>query len=90
MKVLIADDHAIVRKGLIQIVNSLPQVDLIDEAEDGFQVIEKFSETKYDLIILDLSMPKKKWTGYSKRDYSYKSKSTRTRFKCICRRTIRY
>ena len=35
MKILIADDHAIVRKGLIQLVNSLPDVDHIDEAEDG-------------------------------------------------------
>ena len=59
MKVLIADDHAIVRKGLIQMVKSLPNVDLIDEAEDGFQVIEKCNNTKYDLIILDLSMPNK-------------------------------
>lgn len=57
MKVLIADDHAIVRKGLIQLVKSLPQVDLIEEAEDGFQVIEKCKEQDFDLIILDLSMP---------------------------------
>lgn len=57
MKVLIADDHAIVRKGLIQLVKSLPQVDLIEEAEDGFQVIEKCKEHDFDLIILDLSMP---------------------------------
>lgn len=59
MKVLIADDHAIVRKGLIQLVKSLPNVDLIEEAEDGFQVIEKCGENKFDLIILDLSMPNK-------------------------------
>jgi len=59
MKVLIADDHAIVRKGLIQIVNSLPQVEDIDEAENGIQVLEKYDKIKYDLIILDLSMPKK-------------------------------
>jgi len=59
MKVLIADDHAIVRKGLIQMVNSLSQVDRIDEAEDGIQVLEMFSKSNYDLIILDLSMPNK-------------------------------
>jgi two-component system, NarL family, invasion response regulator UvrY len=59
MKVLIADDHAIVRKGLIQIVNSLPQVDLVDEAEDGNQVLEMYKNKKYDMIILDLSMPNK-------------------------------
>lgn len=59
MNVLIADDHAIVRKGLIQIVKSLPQVKLIDEAEDGFQVLEMYKKNNYDLVILDLSMPNK-------------------------------
>lgn len=59
MKVLIADDHAIVRKGLIQIVNSLEQVDFIDEAENGLEVLQKYKTVNYDLIILDLSMPKK-------------------------------
>lgn len=59
MNVLIADDHAIVRKGLIQIVKSLPQVKIIDEAEDGFQVLEMYQKNKYDLVILDLSMPNK-------------------------------
>jgi DNA-binding NarL/FixJ family response regulator len=59
MRVLIADDHAIVRKGLIQMVRSLSQVDTIDEAEDGIQVLEKFNVNNYDLIILDLSMPNK-------------------------------
>lgn len=59
MNILIADDHAIVRKGLIQMVKSLPSVDLIDEAEDGFQVLELYKKNKYDLVILDLSMPNK-------------------------------
>ena len=59
MNVLIADDHAIVRKGLIQIVKSLSQVKLLDEAEDGFQVLEMYQKNKYDLVILDLSMPNK-------------------------------
>jgi len=59
MKILIADDHAIVRKGLLQIVNTLPNVELVDEAEDGNQVLAKYEKVKYDLIILDLSMPNK-------------------------------
>ena len=59
MKVLIADDHAIVRKGIHQIINSLEQVDSVEEAEDGFEVLSKYKQTKFDLVILDLSMPKK-------------------------------
>lgn len=57
MKVLIADDHAIVRKGLLQIVSSLPNITEINEAENGKEVLDIFSIGKYQLIILDLSMP---------------------------------
>lgn len=59
MRVLIADDHAIVRKGLSQMVKSLNQISIIDEAEDGIEVLDKFKKNPYDLIILDLSMPNK-------------------------------
>ena len=59
MKILIADDHAIVRKGIYQIVNSLEHVDTIEEAENGFEVLEKYEKSVFDLVILDLSMPKK-------------------------------
>lgn len=57
MKILVADDHSIVRKGLIQIISSIPQVTLIDEAENGKEVLAKFENGKYELLILDLSMP---------------------------------
>lgn len=59
MNILVADDHAIVRRGLIQVVKSLPQVTNVEEAEDGFEVIEKYSQNKFELVILDLSMPRK-------------------------------
>jgi two-component system, NarL family, invasion response regulator UvrY len=57
MKILIADDHAIVREGIKQIVKSLPEVTLIDEAEEGYQTLEKIRTEGYDLVILDISMP---------------------------------
>lgn len=75
MRVLIADDHAIVRKGLIQMVRSLSQVDTIDEAEDGIQVLEKFNVNHYDLIILDLSMPNKNGLDTLKEIISIKPKT---------------
>jgi DNA-binding NarL/FixJ family response regulator len=59
MKVLVADDHSIVRKGLIQLIEEMPEVSQIDESEDGSEVIEKVKSNQYDLLILDLSMPKK-------------------------------
>jgi two-component system invasion response regulator UvrY len=57
MKILIADDHAIVREGVKQIVKSLPEVTLIDEAWEGYQALEKIKAEEYDLVILDISMP---------------------------------
>ncbi|MCL6101309.1 MAG: response regulator transcription factor [Bacteroidetes bacterium] len=57
MKILIADDHAIVREGVKQIVKTLPEVKQIDEASDGRDALSKLTNTNYDLAILDISMP---------------------------------
>jgi two-component system, NarL family, invasion response regulator UvrY len=57
MKILIADDHAIVREGVKQIVKSLADVSLIDEAWDGYQTMDKIKTENYNLVILDISMP---------------------------------
>ncbi len=57
LNILIADDHAIVRKGLIQVLEDFSEINSIDEAENGFEVEEMVRENHYDLVILDLSMP---------------------------------
>jgi DNA-binding NarL/FixJ family response regulator len=57
MKILIADDHAIVREGVKLIVKTLPEVKQIDEASDGKEALAKLIKTHYDLAILDISMP---------------------------------
>lgn len=57
MKILIADDHAIVREGVKLIVKTLPEVRQIDEASDGKEALSKMIKTRYDLAILDISMP---------------------------------
>jgi two-component system invasion response regulator UvrY len=57
MKILIADDHAIVREGVKLIVKTLPEVKQIDEASDGKDALSKMLKTEYDLAILDISMP---------------------------------
>ncbi len=57
MKILIADDHAVVREGVKQIVKTLPEVTLIDEASAGNEALLKIKEVGYDLVILDISMP---------------------------------
>jgi two-component system invasion response regulator UvrY len=57
MKVLIADDHSIVREGLKQYVKTLDEVSSIDEAVEGNEAWTKIKDGNYDLVILDVSMP---------------------------------
>jgi len=57
MKILIADDHAIVREGVKQIVKTLPEVSVIDEVAEGNETLAMIKEMNYNLVILDLSMP---------------------------------
>ena len=59
MKVLIADDHTIVREGLKKILSNVPEVESIEEAGNGQEVINMVAKTKFDIIILDISMPGK-------------------------------
>ncbi len=58
MKILIADDHTVVREGIKQIIKTLPEVTLIDEVADGDEAYAKILSTDYDMVILDISMPK--------------------------------
>jgi len=58
MNVLIADDNRFLRKSLVQIVGSLHVKAVTDEAADGMEAMFKIKSNHYDLVILDLSMPK--------------------------------
>ena len=57
INILIADDHAVVRKGLRQILTETPDLRVLDEAVDGEDVLEKVKKKSYDVIVLDISMP---------------------------------
>ncbi len=57
MKVLVADDHTIVREGLKQIVKSLDVIGSTDEAASGEEAWKMIRNEAYDLVILDISMP---------------------------------
>ncbi|MBW4444822.1 MAG: response regulator transcription factor [Plectolyngbya sp. WJT66-NPBG17] len=58
IRVLIVDDHAIVRKGLATIINSDPEMTVIAQAEDGQQAIGMFREHQPDVTLMDLKMPR--------------------------------
>ncbi|MEH2125153.1 response regulator transcription factor [Nostoc sp.] len=57
IRVLIVDDHAIVRKGLATIINRDPEMTAIAQAEDGQQAIALFREYQPDVTLMDLRMP---------------------------------
>lgn len=57
IEILIADDHAIVREGLKQIVAETADMVVADEATSGHEVLEKVRSNEYDVVILDISMP---------------------------------
>lgn len=57
LRVLIADDHAVVRKGLQQIVAEATPMIEVDEAADSEEVLAKLSENRCDCLVLDISMP---------------------------------
>jgi two-component system invasion response regulator UvrY len=57
IKILIADDHAIVREGLKQIVTNMHDLVVADEAGTGHEVLDKVIKNDYDVIVLDIMMP---------------------------------
>jgi DNA-binding NarL/FixJ family response regulator len=57
IKLLVADDHAIVRKGIEQIIAETDDITVVDEASNGQEVLDKIKKTDYDLVLLDVSMP---------------------------------
>jgi len=59
IKILVADDHAIVREGLKQILSQTPDLVVIAEASNGQEVIDKISKNDFNLVVLDITMPGK-------------------------------
>lgn len=57
IKLLIVDDHAVVRSGLMTLLNGKHQIEVIGEAADGDEAIAKAMELGPDVILMDLSMP---------------------------------
>jgi two-component system, NarL family, response regulator LiaR len=58
IRILIVDDHIVVRKGLRMLLKSDPALEVIGEAGNGLEAIEQTSTLKPDLILMDLQMPK--------------------------------
>jgi len=57
IKILVVDDHAIVRDGLKRLLVDTPDMVVADEASNGEEVINKVGNNDYDLVLLDISLP---------------------------------
>jgi DNA-binding NarL/FixJ family response regulator len=58
VRVLVADDHAVVREGIVRILRDCEEIEVVGEAGDGDEATRKAMETQPDVVVLDLSMPR--------------------------------
>src|SRR5256885_16808801 len=58
IKVLIADDHRVVREGVMAILKTKENIEVVGEAQDGQEAIEKVRTLEPDVILMDVSMPR--------------------------------
>jgi DNA-binding NarL/FixJ family response regulator len=57
IKVLLADDHALIRAGLVKLLESMPDIEVLGEANDGLQLLELAHALRPDLVLMDIAMP---------------------------------
>ena len=57
VRVLLADDHTLVRAGLRKLLESLPSIDVVGEASDGLELIELVERLQPHVILMDIAMP---------------------------------
>lgn len=59
IKILVVDDHALIRKGLKQLLEDSPDIQVTGEAETGMQAINMMRNNHFDLVLLDIALPDK-------------------------------
>lgn len=59
IKVMLADDHVLIREGIRQLLEFDGTIEVIDEANDGRECLDKLVKSKPDVLLLDINMPKK-------------------------------
>ena len=57
LRILIADDHPVVREGLAALINRQPDMKVVAEAGDGCEAVEQFRQQRPDVALIDLRMP---------------------------------
>jgi len=59
IKIIIADDHPVVREGLVQIISQTPDMTVVEQADDGMELLDKIRSMDLDMVLMDLDMPEK-------------------------------
>ncbi len=62
-RIVIAEDHTILREGLRALLASDPEFDVVGDVEDGLEAIKSVKSLSPDVVIMDLSMPKMNGVG---------------------------
>lgn len=57
LRILLVDDHVLFRKGLVRLLDAQPDFEVVGEAEDGLEAIERARALRPDLVLMDLRMP---------------------------------
>lgn len=57
IRILIADDHGLIRAGLRALLESVPEIEVVGEAADGLSVLQNCVEIKPDIVLMDVNMP---------------------------------
>jgi len=57
LRIMLADDHSVVRNGLRAIINGEKDMEVVGEAEDGLEVLDRAKEVLPDVILMDITMP---------------------------------
>jgi len=74
IRIVLADDHTIVREGLKQLLAGAPEFSVIAEARDGSEVLKRVRENDFEVLLLDMSMPGKSGIDLIKHVHAEKPK----------------
>ena len=58
LKILLAEDHRILREGLKRMIDEQPNMEVVGEADDGIEAWQKTTELQPDIVLMDVSMPR--------------------------------